>query len=86
MFKLLRSVLEMNEIPKPKLVDNHVLIETHYAGIQYPDALQAQGLYQGTFVQRACVCMCVQIEEFHFLCLTLLGLTVNKNANSECAC
>jgi len=47
-FKPLRSVLEMNESPKPKLIDNHVLIETHYAGIQYPDALQAQGLYQGT--------------------------------------
>jgi NADPH2:quinone reductase len=36
----------MDHVPKPKLVPNHVLIETHYAGIQYPDALQAQGLYQ----------------------------------------
>ena len=46
-FQPLRSVLQMDEITKPKLVDKHVLIETHYAGIQYPDALQAQGLYQG---------------------------------------
>lgn len=26
--------------------DDYVLIETHFAGIQYPDFLQAQGLYQ----------------------------------------
>jgi NADPH2:quinone reductase len=45
-FKPLRSVLQMNNVPKPKMEPNHVLIETHYAGIQYPDALQAQGLYQ----------------------------------------
>jgi len=45
-FKPLRSVLQMNSIPKPKIETNHVIIETHYAGIQYPDALQAQGLYQ----------------------------------------
>jgi len=36
----------MDNIPKPKIEPNHVIIETHYAGIQYPDALQAQGLYQ----------------------------------------
>jgi len=45
-FQPLRSVLKMSEVAKPELVENHVLIETHYAGIQYPDALQAQGLYQ----------------------------------------
>ena len=45
-FAPLRSVLQMNEIPKPKLSEHAVLIETHYAGVQYPDALQAQGLYQ----------------------------------------
>jgi len=43
----LKSVLFMNNnIEKPKLEPNHVIIETHYAGIQYPDVLQAQGLYQ----------------------------------------
>jgi len=58
-FDPLRSVLSMDTIPKPKLIDNHVLIETHYAGIQYPDALQAQGLYQGMYV--LCVCVCVRV-------------------------
>jgi len=48
-FNPLRSVLKMDTVPKPSLIDNHVLIETRYAGIQYPDALQAQGLYQGMF-------------------------------------
>ena len=48
-FQPLRSVLKMSEVAKPELVENHVLIETHYAGIQYPDALQAQGLYQGRY-------------------------------------
>lgn len=47
----LRSVLSLDtNIPKPHLsptnTPNSVLIETHYAGVQYPDALQAQGLYQ----------------------------------------
>lgn len=45
-FNPLRSVLQMDHVPRPKLVPNHVIIETHYVGIQYPDALQAQGLYQ----------------------------------------
>lgn len=46
-FQPLRSVLQMDDIPKPQLLDNNgVLIETHYVGIQYPDALQVQGLYQ----------------------------------------
>jgi NADPH2:quinone reductase len=45
-FNSLRSVLQMDIIPKPIIEPNHVIIETHYAGIQYPDALQAQGLYQ----------------------------------------
>ena len=47
-FQPLRSVLSLDEhIPKPKItIPNQVLIETHYAGVQYPDALQAQGLYQ----------------------------------------
>lgn len=46
-FRPLRSVLQMTNMETPKLNQpNHVLIETHYAGIQYPDALQAQGLYQ----------------------------------------
>jgi NADPH:quinone reductase-like Zn-dependent oxidoreductase len=42
----LRSVLTLDEIPRPVCEPGHVLVLTHYAGIQYPDALQAQGLYQ----------------------------------------
>lgn len=45
-FKPLRSVLQMDNVLKPILVPNHVIIQTCYVGIQYPDALQAQGLYQ----------------------------------------
>ncbi len=46
-FQPLRSVLSLDDMPKPRITKpNQVLIETHYAGIQYPDALQAQGLYQ----------------------------------------
>jgi len=39
-------VLSLDEIPQPECADGQVLIRTHYAGVQYPDALQAQGLYQ----------------------------------------
>ena len=42
----LRDVLTLDEIPQPECKVGHVLIRTHYAGVQYPDALQAQGLYQ----------------------------------------
>ena len=43
----LSTVLSLDHIPYPPLQsENNVLIETYYAGIQYPDALQAQGLYQ----------------------------------------
>jgi NADPH2:quinone reductase len=42
----LRSVLALDTIPMPVCTEGHVLVLTHYAGIQYPDALQAQGLYQ----------------------------------------
>ncbi len=44
----LRSCLSLDtNLPKPHITSpKQVLIETHYAGIQYPDALQAQGLYQ----------------------------------------
>jgi len=45
-FQPLRSVLSLDTIPRPTLSKSHVLIQTHYAGVQYPDALQAQGLYQ----------------------------------------
>lgn len=45
--KRLADVLSLEHIPRPRLSKpNHVLIQVHYAGIQYPDALQAQGLYQ----------------------------------------
>ena len=42
----LRDVLALDEIPRPDCEAGHVLVRTHYAGVQYPDALQAQGLYQ----------------------------------------
>jgi NADPH2:quinone reductase len=42
----LREVLTLDEIPPPECEDGSVLIEVNYAGVQYPDALQAQGLYQ----------------------------------------
>jgi NADPH2:quinone reductase len=43
----LRSVLSLDWIPRPNLPDDeHVLIQTKFVGVQYPDALQAQGLYQ----------------------------------------
>ncbi len=42
----LRNVLALDTIPVPECDDRHVLVLTHYAGVQYPDALQAQGLYQ----------------------------------------
>ena len=42
----LRDVLTLDEIPAPECEDGHVLVVTNYAGVQYPDALQAQGLYQ----------------------------------------
>jgi len=46
----IREVLRLEDLPLPKLHANNdknkVLISTHYAGIQYPDFLQAQGLYQ----------------------------------------
>mmetsp|Transcript_20958 Transcript_20958/g.61005 ORF Transcript_20958/g.61005 Transcript_20958/m.61005 type:complete len:364 (-) Transcript_20958:114-1205(-) len=43
----LRSVLSLESIPRPTLEgDDDVLIRTQHAGVQYPDALQAQGLYQ----------------------------------------
>ncbi len=42
----LADVLTLDEIPQPDCGDDDVLIHVNYAGIQYPDALQAQGLYQ----------------------------------------
>ena len=42
----LREVLALEEVARPDCEDGHVLIQSHYAGVQYPDALQAQGLYQ----------------------------------------
>ncbi len=42
----LRDVLALDEIPPPECEDGHVLVLANYAGVQYPDALQAQGLYQ----------------------------------------
>ena len=42
----LRDVLALDEIPLPEREEGHVLVRTSYASIQYPDTLQAQGLYQ----------------------------------------
>ena len=42
----LREVLSLDEIPAPACEADHVLLRTEFAGVQYPDALQAQGLYQ----------------------------------------
>ena len=42
----LRDVLVLDEILRPECEPGYVLVLTHYAGVQYPDALQAQGLYQ----------------------------------------
>eukprot|EP00957_Ditylum_brightwellii_P203484 15334812-Ditylum_brightwellii.AAC.1 len=45
----LRDVLSLDDnVLRPTLNNNddHVLIQTHYAGVQYPDFLQARGLYQ----------------------------------------
>jgi threonine dehydrogenase-like Zn-dependent dehydrogenase len=45
----LRSVLSLDHVPNPSLKEikrDHVVVETSFAGVQYPDALQAKGLYQ----------------------------------------
>jgi NADPH2:quinone reductase len=42
----LRDVLSLDEIPRPDVGEGQVLVSANYAGVQYPDTLQAQGLYQ----------------------------------------
>jgi len=42
----LSDVMSIDDIDAPTCKDGHVLIAANYAGVQYPDALQAQGLYQ----------------------------------------
>ena len=42
----LRDVLSLDDVPRPECEEGHVVVLTNYAGVQYPDALQAQGLYQ----------------------------------------
>ena len=42
----LRDVLSLDEVPTHECAAGSVLVSAHYAGVQYPDALQAQGLYQ----------------------------------------
>lgn len=42
----LSDVMSIDEIDAPSCNEGHVLIAANYVGIQYPDALQAQGLYQ----------------------------------------
>ena len=41
-----RDVMSLDEIDAPVCSDGHVLISVNYAGVQYPDFLQAQGFYQ----------------------------------------
>jgi len=42
----LSEVISIDEIDPPRCDDGQVLIAANYGGVQYPDALQAQGLYQ----------------------------------------
>ena len=42
----LRDVLALEDVPAPACEPGHVLVRTAFAGVQYPDALQAQGFYQ----------------------------------------
>lgn len=42
----LADVLTIDVIDAPSCTEGHVLVSANYAGVQYPDALQAQGLYQ----------------------------------------
>jgi len=42
----LRDVLTIVEIDALSCTDGHVLVSANYVGVQFPDALQAQGLYQ----------------------------------------
>ncbi len=42
----LRGVLSLDEVSRPECEAGSVLVSANYAGVQYPDALQAQGLYQ----------------------------------------
>jgi NADPH2:quinone reductase len=46
----LRDCLSLDEVPYPTVPENAnetwIVIQTEHAGIQYPDALQARGLYQ----------------------------------------
>lgn len=50
--KKVRQILSLDNLPRPTLSgsnsddDSCVLIQVHFAGIQYPDFLQSQGLYQ----------------------------------------
>jgi NADPH2:quinone reductase len=40
------ELLQFGEAPSPKINDDQVLIEVHYAGINFPDTLIIQGKYQ----------------------------------------
>lgn len=44
--KPIREVLSFCDAPKPVIGSNEALIQVHFAGVQYPDLLQAQGFYQ----------------------------------------
>ena len=38
--------LEVNEVPDPEVLPDHVLIENKAASVNFPDVLTIQGLYQ----------------------------------------
>ena len=40
------NLLEIQEIEKPKIAENEVLIKVEAAGVNFPDALLVQGKYQ----------------------------------------
>lgn len=42
----LSDVISIDQVDPPRCGSGQVLIAANYAGVQYPDALQAQGLYQ----------------------------------------
>ena len=44
--KPIREVLSLSGVPMPACGPAEVLVQVHFAGIQYPDLLQAQGFYQ----------------------------------------
>lgn len=53
----IRDVIQLEQVATPKPRNDGVLVSCHYAGIQYPDFLQAQVIpTKGTsFMRRDCI-------------------------------